>query len=91
MNKIDKILLIVLFLLIGFIVAMCVMYCCLGSIPESFAISVIGSFAGECGICGWIKSLKEKGTEPPQEMPCEGSPEETMEENIEENESEDML
>ena len=69
MNKIDKILLIVLALLIAFIITMCVMYCRIGSIPESFAVAVIGGFTGECGICGWIKTMKEKRVEhPPEDM-----------------------
>lgn len=31
-----------------------------GSIPETYACAVIAALLGECGICGWIKTDKEK-------------------------------
>lgn len=31
-----------------------------GSIPETYAIAVVGATIGECGICGWIRTTKEK-------------------------------
>lgn len=34
-----------------------------GSIPESYACAVIGATIGECGICGWIRTNKDKKRE----------------------------
>ncbi len=31
-----------------------------GTIPESYAISVVTATIGECGICGWIRTTKER-------------------------------
>jgi len=31
-----------------------------GSIPESYACAVIAATVGECGICGWIRTTKDK-------------------------------
>lgn len=31
-----------------------------GSIPESYAIAVVGATIGEAGICGWIRNVKER-------------------------------
>lgn len=31
-----------------------------GSIPESYACAVIAATIGECGICGWIRTNKDK-------------------------------
>jgi type VI protein secretion system component VasK len=34
-----------------------------GSIPETYAVAVIGSTIGEAGICGWIRTNKDKRQE----------------------------
>lgn len=31
-----------------------------GAIPESYACAVIAATIGECGICGWIRTTKDK-------------------------------
>ena len=31
-----------------------------GSIPETYACAVITVLLGECGICGWIRTTKDK-------------------------------
>lgn len=31
-----------------------------GSIPESYAMAVVGATIGEAGICGWIHNAKER-------------------------------
>ena len=31
-----------------------------GSIPENYAMCVAGATIGECGICGWIRTTKDK-------------------------------
>lgn len=34
-----------------------------GSIPESYACAVIAATIGECGICGWIRTNKDRKRE----------------------------
>lgn len=34
-----------------------------GSIPESYACAVIAATIGECGICGWIRTNKDRHME----------------------------
>lgn len=31
-----------------------------GNIPESYACAVVAATIGECGICGWIRTNKDK-------------------------------
>jgi ammonia channel protein AmtB len=35
----------------------------MGSIPETYACAVVTATIGECGICGWIKTTKERKRE----------------------------
>jgi RsiW-degrading membrane proteinase PrsW (M82 family) len=37
------------------------------AIPETYACAVITATIGECGICGWIKTTKEKNKEKEEE------------------------
>lgn len=39
------------------------MYLLMGSIPETYACAVIAATIGECGICGWIRTNKDKRQE----------------------------
>lgn len=34
-----------------------------GTIPETYACSVVAATIGECGICGWIKTNKDRKRE----------------------------
>lgn len=34
-----------------------------GSMPETYAMCVVGATIGECGICGWIRTNKDKRQE----------------------------
>lgn len=34
-----------------------------GDIPENYACAVVAATIGECGICGWIKTTKERRQE----------------------------
>ena len=34
-----------------------------GSIPETYACAVIAATIGECGICGWIRTSKDRKRE----------------------------
>ena len=34
-----------------------------GSIPESYACAVVAATIGECGICGWIRTTKDRKRE----------------------------
>jgi len=36
------------------------LYRAYGSIPESYAVAVVGATIGEAGICGWIHNVKER-------------------------------
>lgn len=31
-----------------------------GSMPETYACAVVAATIGECGICGWIRTTKDK-------------------------------
>ncbi len=34
-----------------------------GSVPETYACTVVGALIGECGICGWIRTNKDRRRE----------------------------
>lgn len=34
-----------------------------GSIPETYACAVVTATIGECGICGWIRTTKDRNKE----------------------------
>lgn len=34
-----------------------------GSIPETYACAVVAATIGECGICGWIRTTKDRKRE----------------------------
>ena len=34
-----------------------------GSIPETYACAVVAATIGECGICGWIRTTKDRRQE----------------------------
>lgn len=34
-----------------------------GSIPETYACAVVAATIGECGICGWIRTNKDRSRE----------------------------
>ena len=34
-----------------------------GSIPETYACAVVAATIGECGICGWIRTTKDRNKE----------------------------
>lgn len=36
------------------------MYRSYGSMPETYACAVVAATIGECGICGWIRTTKDK-------------------------------
>lgn len=39
------------------------LYKTFGSLPESYAIAVVAATIGEAGICGWIRTTKDKNRE----------------------------
>lgn len=39
---------------------MIILYQECGSMPESYACAVVAATIGECGICGWIRTNKDK-------------------------------
>lgn len=48
-----------------------------GSIPETYACAVVAATIGECGICGWIRTTKDRKAE--REWRKEDKPEERQE------------
>lgn len=56
----DIILIIVGILLISFTVKMIAMYEQTGAIPDTLCQCVFVALGGECGIMGWIKTVKER-------------------------------
>jgi len=54
-------------------------------IPETYACAVIAATIGECGICGWIRTNKDRKREHQWEKE-----EKQAEKSVDENESEDI-
>lgn len=52
-----------------------------GSIPETYACAVIAATIGECGICGWIRTSKDKKQTRDWEKEDRESKEETPEDD----------
>lgn len=42
---------------------MIVLFRSYGSIPETYACAVVAATIGECGICGWIRTTKDRNRE----------------------------
>lgn len=63
MNKLDWILALVGALTIAFVVSMIFVFCRYGAVPDSLIAGVFALVGGEAGICGWIKSAKERKRE----------------------------
>ena len=57
-----------------------------GSIPESYACAVIAATIGECGICGWIRTNKDRR----REHQWEQEEKKQVEESAKTTESEDV-
>lgn len=55
-----------------------------GNIPESYACAVVAATIGECGICGWIRTNKDRKREHQWEQ------EEKQAEKLAEKESEEV-
>lgn len=55
------------------------------SIPETYACAVITATIGECGICGWIRTNKDRNMEHKWEQE-----EKKAEKSVEQNESEEL-
>jgi hypothetical protein len=58
----------------------------MGSIPETYACAVITATIGECGICGWIRTTKDRKRERKWEK--EDKKSENLQEESEVNENE---
>lgn len=63
MKVMDKILLILSIALSIFIIAMIVIYCKTGGIPDTLVTCVFAVCGGECGAMAWIKTSKERNKE----------------------------
>jgi type VI protein secretion system component VasK len=58
----------------------------MGSIPETYACAVVTATIGECGICGWIKTTKERKREHQWEKEDKESEKSAEESEVNENE-----
>ena len=63
MKTLDLVLLIVGILTLAFIVVMLVSFWHFGSIPDTLCTCFFACVGSECGICGWIKTTKERQLE----------------------------
>ena len=68
MKTMDVILIIVGIALAVFTVAMAVIYCVTGGIPDTLCTCVFAALGGECGVMGWIKTTKERMRERKYEL-----------------------
>lgn len=62
-GTLNIILIIVFAFFIIFHLQMLQLYKTFGSLPESYAIAVVGATIGEAGICGWIRTNKDRHRE----------------------------
>ena len=62
-GTLNIILIIVFAFFIIFHFQMLQLYKTFGSLPESYAIAVVGATIGEAGICGWIRTSKNRQRE----------------------------
>lgn len=60
MNKIDKMLTILFVSVLLFITVMSFIFVERGAVPDSLVVGFFGLAGGECGVLGWIKSMKER-------------------------------
>lgn len=56
----DRILVLIAIFLFIFIVAMIVIFCVVGSVPDTLITCVFASCTGELSVMGWIKTTKDK-------------------------------
>lgn len=63
MKTLDIVLVIVGILLVFFTIAMIFVFCYTGSVPDTLITCFFATLGGECGICGWIKTTKERTQE----------------------------
>lgn len=68
MKTMDVILVIVGVVLVAFTVAMVIIYCVTGGIPDTLCTCVFAALGGECGVMGWIKTTKERRRERQYEL-----------------------
>jgi len=60
MKTLDLILAIVAALTVAFTVTMIVIFCRYAVIPDTLVTCWFTCVVGECGVCGWIKTTKER-------------------------------
>ena len=64
----DKILLILGIFLLLFVIAMIIVYCVTGGIPDTLCTCVFTACTGEIGVMGWIKTTKDRHQERQYEL-----------------------
>ena len=60
MKTLDLVLIVVAILTIIFTVTMIIIFCQYNMIPDTLVTCWFACIGGECGICGWIKTTKER-------------------------------
>lgn len=59
-STMDAVLAIMAVFLLAFVIAMLVIYCLTGGIPDTLCTCVFAACTGEISIMGWIKTTKER-------------------------------
>lgn len=62
-GTLNIILIIVFTFFVIFHLQMLQLYKTFGSLPETYAVAVVGATIGEAGICGWIRTNKDRHRE----------------------------
>lgn len=60
MKTLDIVLIIIAVLTITFTISMIMIFCQLGMVPDTLITCWFTCIVGECGVCGWIKTTKER-------------------------------
>ena len=60
LGMMDKILILVALMILGFTVVMIILYIKTGAIPDTLCTCFFGICGGECGAMAWIKTTKER-------------------------------
>lgn len=64
----DIVLIVIAVFLLLFVIAMIILYCQTGGIPETLCTCVFGACTGEMGFMGWIKTTKDRHRERQYEL-----------------------
>lgn len=83
MKTLDIVLLIVAIFIVIFVVMMFVTFWRFGMIPDTLCTCFFACVGGECGICGWIKTTKDRQMERNWQLEDEARAEKRQKKNAE--------